>query len=57
MANSKIEDVITIEIDITEMLEEAQMVVIKIIQNNKIVKIDEYQRRNNNVKKRRIIEN
>lgn len=57
MAISKIEDTITIEIDITEMLDEAEMVIIRIIKNNKTIKIDKYQRRNNGVKKGRIIEN
>lgn len=57
MAISKIEDTITIEIDITEMLDEAEMVIIKVIKNNETIKIDKYQRRNNGVKKRRIIEN
>lgn len=57
MACSKIEDVITFEIDITEMLLEAEAVIIKVIHNNKIIKIDQYKRRNNHVRKRRIIEN
>ena len=57
MACSKIEDVITFEIDITEMLLEAETVIIKVIHNNKTIKIDQYKRRNNHVRKRRIIEN
>ncbi len=57
MACSKIEDVITFEIDITEMLNEAEMVIIKVIHNNKTIKIDQYKRRNKRVKKRRITEN
>ncbi len=39
---------VTIEIDIDEMLEEFENVVIKIVSNNEIIKLDKYQRRYNN---------
>ncbi len=57
MVIPKIEDTITFEIDITEMLEVAQMVTIRVIHNNKVINVDSYRRRNKNVKKRRIVEN
>lgn len=52
MAYPKIEDSITFEIDITDILKEVNEVIIKVIKNNKTIKIDYYKRRNKYVKTR-----
>ena len=57
MVYNQIDDSVTFEIDITNILKEVEMVIIKIIKNNKTIQIKHYKRRNNYVKKRGINEN
>ena len=56
MVNNEIDDKIVFEIDITEMLREKNLVIVKIIKDGKIIKIDTYKRRKN-VNKKRTYEN
>lgn len=56
MVYNEIKNRITFEIDITEMLNEVEIVTIKIIKNNKTIRINNYKRRNY-AKKRRTYEN